>query len=191
MGLSPMSLYFLCCTTLAWHHWCNKAVLPMFPLSVHNTSSGTRKLRVLQGLAQGFGYPSSPLPSAASWDGTPPQWQRDTQMYWRAGSCWVVQTTWGFPALWSSRWSSFPFLRLALGFLKLALHTVFFWSWLLSQACLKFVSELWGVIGTFTDLLTGRAFFRERVKNLVLHRFRSLVTVILKHLNISSPEQGC
>lgn len=113
----------------------------MSPLSIHNASSGMRKLGVLQGLMQGFGYPSSSLPSAASWEATPLGWQRDTQMCWRAGNCWPVQTTPGFPALWGSRQSSFPSLMLALGFPKLALHTAFFWSWLLSQACLKLFSE--------------------------------------------------
>lgn len=41
------------------------------------------------------------------------------------------------------------------------------------------------MIGTFTDPLTARAFFRKRVKNMVLHMFRSLVTVVLKsHLRL-------
>lgn len=48
-----------------------------------------------------------------------------------------------------------------------------------SQACLKLLSEFVRCDWHFD----WSAFFRERVKNLVLHRCKSLVTVVLKHWN--------
>lgn len=159
-----------CCSTLAWHCF-SKAMSCLCPSAYPQYVLWHEKLGVLWGLLQRFSYPSSPLPLLP------------------AGKPLLVVTVWhpgvlagwhlinsashvGVSSLCSSR-SSFPSLVQAL-----ERHMLSFPGLDFSQACLKLVSEFMRCDWHFH----WSAFFRERVKNL-LHRFKSLVTVVLKHWN--------
>lgn len=146
--------------------------LACVPLPIHNTSSGMKSWESCGVSCKGSVTPAHhflccQLGNHSWW------WQCDTQVCWQAGTWSTVQAMWGFPLSVVQEghhflplcklWKDICCLFLVFTFLKLA------WNWSLN---------LWG-----DWHFHWSAFFRERVKNLVLHRFKSLVTVVLKHWN--------
>lgn len=158
--------------------------LACVPLPIHSM----KKLGVLQGPCQGLVTPAHHFPPLPA--GKPPRWwQCDRQVCCgRLAPAEQCKPSGGFLPSEAQEGQNL------LLFCKLLKDTCYFPGFYFSQACLKLFSEFVRCDWHFH----WSAFFKERVKNLVLRRCKSLVTVVLKTeilpkavQSTRGPEQGC
>lgn len=135
MDLSPLSLYVG--PTLAWHHWFNKAMATPCPLCLSTIRPLVwRNWESCRVWWKGLVTPAPPIPPA-SWAAPPLQHRTDVQMCRQLLSS-ANHMGVSCPLKLKAVIVSFPCAGSRLS----KTHSAFFWSWLLSQACLKLFSGL-------------------------------------------------
>lgn len=132
MGLSPVSLYVG--PTLAWHHWYNEAMATPCPLCLSTICPPAwRNWSSCKVWWKGLVTPAPPSHLPA---GQPPH--RSTMQMCRQLLSTANHIGVSCPPKRKAVIVSFPYAGSRLS----KSHAAFFWSWLLSQACLKLFNEL-------------------------------------------------